>query len=130
MPLDVLCKRDNRNPSEQLPRVVDQIIWQLNDTGMFSLNVFLILEGVRTEGIFRISANFSHMKELKKLIQLSIFLAFISSECLGFPINWPAEDPHTLAGLTKTFIRDLPEPLLLFTLYNKWIDVASPLSHF
>lgn len=52
------------------------------------------------------------MQELKKLILCEA------------PINWPAEDPHVLAGLVKSFLRELPEPLMLFSLYNKWVDVV------
>lgn len=33
-------------------------------------------------------------------------------------------DVHTIAGLLKLYLRELPEPLLTFDLYDQWISVA------
>ncbi|UYV79981.1 ARHGAP44 [Cordylochernes scorpioides] len=30
-------------------------------------------------------------------------------------------DPHTVAGLLKTYLRQLPEPLLTYELYDEWL---------
>lgn len=33
-------------------------------------------------------------------------------------------DPHTVAGLLKLYLRELPEPLLTYRLYAQWIDTT------
>jgi hypothetical protein len=33
-------------------------------------------------------------------------------------------DPHIVAGLLKSYLRELPEPLLTHLLYNDWIAAA------
>lgn len=37
----------------------------------------------------------------------------------------PAYDVHTIAGLLKLYLRELPEPLFTFSLYHQWIKVAA-----
>lgn len=37
----------------------------------------------------------------------------------------PAYDVHTIAGLLKLYLRELPEPLFTYNLYHQWIDTAA-----
>jgi len=71
--------------------------------------LFLVID---TEGIFRRSGNISRINELKKKINEG------SIEI----VNFSNEDTHVVAGLLKTFLRDLSEPLLTFELYDEIIQ--------
>uniref|UniRef100_A0A8C5U519 Rho-GAP domain-containing protein n=1 Tax=Malurus cyaneus samueli TaxID=2593467 RepID=A0A8C5U519_9PASS len=33
-------------------------------------------------------------------------------------------DPHAVAGALKSYLRELPQPLMTFELYDKWVKVA------
>lgn len=65
---------------------------------------------IDTEGIFRRSGNISRINELKKRINE------------GSIIDMSSEDTHVVAGLLKTFLRDLSEPLLTYDLYDEIIQ--------
>jgi len=65
---------------------------------------------IDTEGIFRRSGNISRINELKRKINE------------GNIIDMSSEDNHVVAGLLKTFLRDLAEPLLTYELYDEIIQ--------
>lgn len=65
---------------------------------------------IDTEGIFRRSGNISRINELKRKINE------------GNMIDMSIEDTHVVAGLLKTFLRDLSEPLLTYELYDEIIQ--------
>lgn len=65
---------------------------------------------IDTEGIFRRSGNISRINELKRRINEGNFFEMSS------------EDTHVVAGLLKTFLRDLNEPLLTYELYDEIIQ--------
>uniref|UniRef100_A0A8C7XAG4 Rho-GAP domain-containing protein n=1 Tax=Oryzias sinensis TaxID=183150 RepID=A0A8C7XAG4_9TELE len=72
---------------------------------------FLSEQGVEIEGIFRRSANVTLVKEVQ---------AKYNS---GEPVNFrDMEDVHLAAVILKTFLRELPEPLLTFQLYNDIVN--------
>ncbi|XP_004084651.1 rho GTPase-activating protein 1 [Oryzias latipes] len=75
---------------------------------------FLSEQGVEIEGIFRRSANVTLVKEVQ---------AKYNS---GEPVNFrDMEDVHLAAVILKTFLRELPEPLLTFQLYNDIVNFGS-----
>jgi len=39
----------------------------------------------------------------------------------GEIIDWESFDDHMVAGLLKQWIRELPEPLMTWGLYDEWI---------
>lgn len=44
----------------------------------------------------------------------------------GKPVNYEEyEDVHVAAVILKTFLRELPEPLLTFALYGQILDITS-----
>lgn len=56
------------------------------------------------------------------------FSPFLVSFCFasGKPVNFEQySDVHVPAVILKTFLRELPEPLLTFTLYNQIQDLTS-----
>lgn len=65
---------------------------------------------IDTEGIFRRSGNIARINELKKRINEGAF------------IDMSSEDTHVVAGVLKTFLRDLHEPLLTYELYDEIIQ--------
>lgn len=69
---------------------------------------YLRVKGLRTEGIFRRSARVQTIKDIQKLYNL------------GKPVNFDLyEDVHVAAVVLKTFLRELPEPLLTFRTYGR-----------
>ncbi|CAG0883029.1 unnamed protein product [Cyprideis torosa] len=72
--------------------------------------------GVEEEGVFRIAAGQSKIRRLRHGIDCgSVTHQTLSEEY---------RDPHLLAGVLKAYLRDLPEPLLTYNLYGKWVEVA------
>uniref|UniRef100_A0A8C9EV47 Rho-GAP domain-containing protein n=1 Tax=Pavo cristatus TaxID=9049 RepID=A0A8C9EV47_PAVCR len=64
-------------------------------------------------GLFRLAAGASVLRKLK------ISLASGSNALEEF-----YSDPHAVAGALKSYLRELPEPLMTFKLYDEWIKVA------
>ncbi|XP_064423212.1 rho GTPase-activating protein 1 [Latimeria chalumnae] len=91
--------RERSTDKEKLPLVIRETIAFLND------------HALHTEGIFRRSANINQVKEVQ--------LKYNKGE----PVNFSSyEDVHLTAVILKTFLRELPEPLLTYGLYN---DIAN-----
>ncbi|XP_036452042.1 unconventional myosin-IXb isoform X2 [Colossoma macropomum] len=71
---------------------------------------YVELHGLYTEGIYRKSGSACKAKELHQLLETDP-----KSECLN---NYPI---HTVTGLIKCWLRELPEPLMTFSLYNDFL---------
>ncbi|XP_046943809.1 rho GTPase-activating protein 17 isoform X7 [Lynx rufus] len=77
--------------------------------------VMLLLEtGMKEEGLFRIGAGASKLKKLKAAL-----------DCSTSHLDEFYSDPHAVAGALKSYLRELPEPLMTFSLYEEWTQVAS-----
>ncbi|XP_019062945.1 rho GTPase-activating protein 17 isoform X1 [Fukomys damarensis] len=77
--------------------------------------VMLLLEtGMKEEGLFRIGAGASKLKKLKAAL-----------DCSTSHLDEFYSDPHAVAGALKSYLRELPEPLMTFNLYEEWTHVAS-----
>ncbi|XP_076407933.1 rho GTPase-activating protein 17 isoform X4 [Peromyscus maniculatus bairdii] len=77
--------------------------------------VMLLLEtGMKEEGLFRIGAGASKLKKLKAAL-----------DCSTSHLDEFYSDPHAVAGALKSYLRELPEPLMTFSLYEEWTHVAS-----
>ncbi len=80
---------------------------------------FVIRHESRTEGIFRLSGSLSQMREYRARLDL------------GERIDWEAGDGgravdgHCVCGLVKMYLRELPEPLLTFTLFEAFCNAAA-----
>jgi hypothetical protein len=44
--------------------------------------------------------------------------------CLTLPTALEYRDPHVIAGALKSYLRDLPEPLMTHALYDEWVAAA------
>ncbi|XP_029896770.1 SH3 domain-binding protein 1 [Aquila chrysaetos chrysaetos] len=76
--------------------------------------MMLLASGMREEGLFRLAAGASVLRKLKSS------LASGSNALEEF-----YSDPHAVAGALKSYLRELPQPLMTFELYNEWVEVAS-----
>ncbi|XP_070397713.1 unconventional myosin-IXb isoform X3 [Nothobranchius furzeri] len=68
------------------------------------------LNGLYTEGIYRKSGAACRAKELYQVLETNP-----EKVCLD---NYPI---HTITGLVKRWLRDLPDPLMTFSLYNDFL---------
>ncbi|XP_026170658.1 SH3 domain-binding protein 1 [Mastacembelus armatus] len=73
----------------------------------------LLTTGMREEGLFRLAAAASVVKRLKMCLDQG---AVDHGEF--------SMDPHAVAGALKCYLRELPEPLMTFELYNDWFKAA------
>ncbi|XP_017271590.1 SH3 domain-binding protein 1 [Kryptolebias marmoratus] len=73
----------------------------------------LLRTGMREEGLFRLAAAASVVKRLKTCLDQG------TVDHSEFSM-----DPHAVAGALKCYLRELPEPLLTFELYNDWFQAA------
>lgn len=69
--------------------------------------------GMLEEGLFRVVGSASKVKRLKLAID---------SGCFSLPLLNEYTDVHVLASTLKSYLRDLPEPLLTYKLYDEWMD--------
>ncbi|KAB1253592.1 SH3 domain-binding protein 1 [Camelus dromedarius] len=76
--------------------------------------VMLLSEGMKEEGLFRLAAGASMLKRLKQTMALDP--RSLQEFC---------SDPHAVAGALKSYLRELPEPLTTFDLYDDWMRAAS-----
>ncbi|KAM4698419.1 rho GTPase-activating protein 17 [Rhinophrynus dorsalis] len=77
--------------------------------------VMMLLEtGMKEEGLFRIAAGASKLKKLKAAL-----------DCSTSQLEEFYSDPHAVAGALKSYLRELPEPLMTFNLYDEWIQAGN-----
>ncbi|XP_066497897.1 rho GTPase-activating protein 17b isoform X2 [Hoplias malabaricus] len=77
--------------------------------------VMMLLEtGMKEEGLFRIAAGASKLKKLKAAL-----------DCSTSQLEEFYSDPHAVAGALKSYLRELPEPLMSFLLYDEWIKASN-----
>ncbi|KAM9837841.1 rho GTPase-activating protein 17a [Aulostomus maculatus] len=77
--------------------------------------VMMLLEtGMKEEGLFRIAAGASKLKKLKAAL-----------DCSTSQLEEFYSDPHAVAGALKSYLRELPEPLMTHQLYDEWIQACS-----
>ncbi|XP_041658409.1 unconventional myosin-IXb-like isoform X2 [Cheilinus undulatus] len=71
------------------------------------------LNGLYTEGIYRKSGSACRARELHQILQTSPDTASLE--------NYPI---HTITGLVKRWLRELPDPLMTFSLYNDFLHAV------
>ncbi|KAM4728261.1 unconventional myosin-IXb isoform 2-T2 [Anableps anableps] len=77
------------------------------------LLIHVELNGLYTEGIYRKSGAACRARELHQILETDPEHA-----CLD---NYPI---HTITGLVKRWLRELPDPLMTFSLYNDFLHAA------
>ncbi|KAJ8254349.1 hypothetical protein COCON_G00209610 [Conger conger] len=73
----------------------------------------LLQTGLKEEGLFRLTAAASVVRRLKCCLDNGD-IDHSEFSC----------DPHAVAGALKSYLRELPEPLMTFELYNDWLKAA------
>uniref|UniRef100_A0A6Q2ZNY6 Rho GTPase-activating protein 44 n=1 Tax=Esox lucius TaxID=8010 RepID=A0A6Q2ZNY6_ESOLU len=77
--------------------------------------VTMLLEcGMQEEGLFRVAPSASKLKKLKA-----------SLDCGVMDVQEYSADPHAIAGALKSYLRELPEPLMTSELYDEWIQASN-----
>ncbi|XP_075409653.1 SH3 domain-binding protein 1 [Tenrec ecaudatus] len=76
--------------------------------------MMLLSEGMKEEGLFRLAPGASVLKKLKQTMALDP--SSLEEFC---------SDHHAVAGALKSYLRELPEPLMTFALYDDWMRAAS-----
>ncbi|PIO30649.1 hypothetical protein AB205_0204910 [Aquarana catesbeiana] len=74
----------------------------------------LLIHGMQEEGLFRLAAGASILKKLKASLGAG-------ARDLAEFIN----EPHAVAGALKSYLRELPEPLMTSELFDDWMRAAS-----
>jgi len=75
---------------------------------------YIQINALDEEGLFRISGSLETIKTMRNEIDKGIEMDFTKS----------ATSPHNVTGLVKLFLREMPEPLLTFELYEEFLDVV------
>ncbi|KAL7989362.1 hypothetical protein Chor_012028 [Crotalus horridus] len=65
-------------------------------------------------GLFRVAPSASKLKKLKAAL-----------DCCVVDVQEYSADPHAIAGALKSYLRELPEPLMTFELYEEWIQASN-----
>ncbi|XP_058504167.1 unconventional myosin-IXb isoform X3 [Solea solea] len=84
-----------------VPKVVEMLLMHVE------------LNGLYTEGIYRKSGSTCRARELHQILETNP-----ESACLE---NYPI---HTITGLMKRWLRELPDPLLTYSLYSDFLHAA------
>ncbi|KAJ1071330.1 hypothetical protein K5549_001622 [Capra hircus] len=71
-------------------------------------------EQVSSPGLFRVAPSASKLKKLKAAL-----------DCCVVDVQECSADPHAIAGALKSYLRELPEPLMTFELYDEWIQASN-----
>nr|XP_002121397.1 rho GTPase-activating protein 1-like isoform X1 [Ciona intestinalis] len=89
---------NTNNPGYNIPKVVQDTISYIKENGL------------STEGLFRRSASAIALREVQKLYNAGTTVVF--------------DDPHLAAVTLKAFLRQLPEPVLTFQLYEYILNIS------
>jgi len=99
VPLDVILKRE----AAKIPSIIIQCIERIRS----------FPDGTKTEGLFRISGEHNQIIALRDIFDK---VPIESRDLKPFSI-------HAIAGVLKMFLRELPEPLLPFSVYDKLVQI-------
>jgi hypothetical protein len=128
--------------SDQIPPVIRRVVEYFDEKGSFYglpleashasvPNIFST--GVEIEGLFRISGSTAEVQKYKNLFdagtcdQITKLPPFHLTRVLSLgmdPDLKDLEDPHACAALLKLYLRELPDPLLTFELYDCFLAAS------
>ncbi|KAK5577349.1 hypothetical protein RB653_002290 [Dictyostelium firmibasis] len=92
-----------RESNKPLPGFLDEIFRYLEK------------ESIHVEGMFRVSGGKSSVEALQQKIESGAPLELNGSTII---------DPHSVSSVLKLFLRSLPESLVLYNVYSKYLSVA------
>ncbi|XP_076028758.1 SH3 domain-binding protein 1-like isoform X2 [Oratosquilla oratoria] len=86
----------------------------------------LIQVGLVEEGLFRVAGSTSKVRRLKGAFDANL----VSVETLELADERDKElDVHVVSGALKSYLRELPEPLLTWHLYDQWLESVKHTEH-
>ncbi|CAI9597935.1 unnamed protein product [Staurois parvus] len=97
--LDALCHREHST----VPKFVQLCIETVNERGL------------DVDGIYRVSGNLSIIQKLRFIVDREEKLDLNDSE-------W--DDIHVITGALKMFFRELPEPLIPFSMFDEFLSAV------
>jgi len=100
--LQDLMSKNLREKGRTIPRIVEITSHQLMERAL------------KVQGIFRESGSASSINQYRAQLDIGGDVVFPSFEV-----------EHNISGLLKLWIRCLPEPLLTFQLYDRWVQAGS-----
>ncbi|XP_042690910.1 rho GTPase-activating protein 8 isoform X3 [Centrocercus urophasianus] len=107
-------KYDQLNIPQEVIRIKDKNSGELIPPVMKETVSYLKRNGLQVEGLFRRSASIQTIKDVQKLYNQ------------GKPVNFDDyHDIHVPAVILKTFLRELPQPLLTFECYDPIVGITS-----
>ncbi|CAH1274323.1 ARHGAP44 [Branchiostoma lanceolatum] len=74
--------------------------------------------GMEEEGLFRVAGSSSKTKKLKAALDSGIITGLADLEEY-------VQDVHSISGALKLYLRELPEPLMTFDLFQDWMEAGS-----
>ncbi|BFZ20903.1 hypothetical protein BsWGS_23942 [Bradybaena similaris] len=105
VPLDILMEQDQKKtPGTKVPVVFQAMI------------NFLEKEGLKTEGILRMSGAETRVKQLRQDLEEKFYQGLFS---------WGDAGPHDVAVLLKQFLRELPVPLFSYSYLDAFPQISS-----
>ena len=121
--------------SEALPTVVQKVIDYFDVAGSFLSLCYLLcckllpyIQVLNLRDCSEYQANNhpyeSSSNNLILVRSLLLLLGYFLTLWLGIVPDLNIEDPHVVAGLLKQYLRELPEPLLTFELYDCFLAAA------
>ena len=75
----------------------------------------LVILGLEEEGLFRLAAGASKVKRLRAELEAGLTISLPSLE---------TADHHVLTATIKSYLRELPEPLMGAELYKDWLEAG------
>ncbi|XP_031753032.1 rho GTPase-activating protein 9 isoform X2 [Xenopus tropicalis] len=97
--LDALCHRENST----VPKFVCMCIEAVNERGL------------EADGIYRVNGNLATIQKLRFIVDREEKLDLSTSD-------W--EDVHVITGALKMFFRELPEPLIPFSMFEQYVEAV------
>lgn len=75
----------------------------------------LLEKGLHEEGLLRVGCASTKLRRLRSAIDANF---------IGAPFPSEYQDVHVIAGVLKSYLRDLPDPLLTYRLYDEFISIS------
>lgn len=75
----------------------------------------LLEKGLYEEGLLRVGCAGSKLRRFRSAIDANV---------IAPPLPAEYQDAHVIAGVLKSYLRDLPDPLLTYQLYNEFVSAA------
>ncbi|XP_065347479.1 rho GTPase-activating protein 44-like isoform X2 [Cloeon dipterum] len=75
----------------------------------------LLILGMEEEGLFRVAGGASKVRRMRMSLDANL---------LSLEGSLSYNDPAVVAGALKSYLRELPEPLMTFKLYTNWLNAS------